>query len=222
MIDHVSLPFAISPRSAAFYERLLAPLGYTQARGAPCQRSGSARSIPSSGSTCAPTWRRAVQSRGARRPARVERGGGARLSRGGAGGRRCQRRRAGTPAGGDDDLLRRLRPRSRRQQAGSGVLPGGVAGFYAAANTNPVERLDRAIRRRTNVVSIFPNEAAIVRFIDAIPLEQNDPSLSHSQGHLRPVGGLPYSVVFPSKCASVAWASARVARAMPSRCSGGA
>jgi len=41
-------------------------------------------------------------------------------------------------------------------------------------STNPVERVNGEIKRRTEVVGIFPNEAAIVRLADAIPLEQND------------------------------------------------
>jgi putative transposase len=42
------------------------------------------------------------------------------------------------------------------------------------SSTNPLERLIGEVKRRTNVVGIFPNDAAIVRLIGALLLEHND------------------------------------------------
>ncbi len=41
-------------------------------------------------------------------------------------------------------------------------------------STNPLERLNKEVKRRADVVAIFPNEASILRLIGAVMLETND------------------------------------------------
>lgn len=41
-------------------------------------------------------------------------------------------------------------------------------------STNPLERLNKEVKRRANVVGIFPNEASIRRLIGAVLMEQNE------------------------------------------------
>lgn len=59
----------------------------------------------------------------------------------------------------DEALAHMALPKTHRQQLRS---------------TNPLERLNAEIKRRTDVVGTFPDDPAITRLVGAMLLEQND------------------------------------------------
>ena len=70
-------------------------------------------------------------------------------------------------------------------------------------STNPLERLNAEIKRRTNVVGIFPNDASIVRLVGAMMLEQND-EWSLNRRYMQLEGLQTVSDTVPTRLSAVA------------------
>jgi putative transposase len=70
-------------------------------------------------------------------------------------------------------------------------------------STNPLERLNAEIKRRTRVVGIFPNDASITRLVGAMMLEQND-EWSLNRRYMQLEGLQTLSDTVPTRLSAVA------------------
>jgi len=52
-----------------------------------------------------------------------------------------------------------------------------VAHWRKLWSTNPLKRLNKEVKRRTNVVGIFPDDAAVLRLAGAVLVEAHDEML---------------------------------------------
>ena len=74
-------------------------------------------------------------------------------------------------------------------------------------STNPLERLNKEVKRRADAVGIFPNESSIVRLIGAVLLEANDEwQLQHRYMQTEPMAELmaPGSILQPIQISTAA------------------
>ncbi len=87
----------------------------------------------------------------------------------------------GIRAGGDLDVIRKVEPVLQAPASSPTWWPCSatpVRTWWRARrsvwSTNPLERVHREIKRRCDVVGVFPNDAAIDRLVTAVIVEQHD------------------------------------------------
>jgi putative transposase len=70
-------------------------------------------------------------------------------------------------------------------------------------STNPLERLNAGIKRRTNVAGICPSDASITRLAGAVMMEQND-EWSLNRRYMQLEGLQTLSATLPTRLSAVA------------------
>jgi hypothetical protein len=93
------------------------------------------------------------------------------------------RRAIGVQGDGRRDRAHDLRPAPRRRDpptAGAKI-----------ASTNPLERINKEIKRRSNVVRIFPDDGSVIRLVGAVLLEQHEIAASDGDTLPAPASSAP-------------------------------